>query len=276
MSNILTKIKDSIYSPTYYRELTREPFSYSFKYLLVFGLIFALLVLIKSSVLYLPKFNEILSKIGPTIIESYPAELEVNVKSGNISTNVTEPYFIKTPSSIKGSTRGNNIQNQAENFITIDTKSEPNVENLEKFNTTILITKNYVIYKDMNSKITSQSIKGLPDFVVNRNMVSQMTQKMTPYFKILLPLFAVFIFIGAFLSVLLNMIYLLFIALLVWLIAVIKKAGIGYGKSYQFAMHLMTLPILLSLIPYSVPYQYSLLLLILAALNINKKAGILG
>lgn len=275
MRNILTKIKDSIYGPKYYRELIKEPFSYSFKYLLVFGLLFALLVLIKSSVLFLPKFNEILSKIGPTIIESYPAELEVNVKSGNVSTNVTEPYFIKTPSAIKENARGI-TQNQTENLITIDTKSEPNVKNLEKFNTAILITENYVIFKDNNNKITSQSIKGLPDFVVNQNTVSQVTKKITPYFKILLPILGVFIFIGAFLGVLLNMIYLLFIALLVWLIAVIKKAEIGYGKSYQFSMHLMTLPILLSLIPYSVPYQYSLLLLILAALNINKKAGIFG
>jgi hypothetical protein len=95
----LTKIKNSIYGPKYYQELINLPFSYSLKYFSLFAFIFSLLLVVKFSIFSLPQLYSALNGIGPTIIASYPQELEVSVKGGNVSTNVNEPYFFKAPSS---------------------------------------------------------------------------------------------------------------------------------------------------------------------------------
>ena len=144
---ILSQIKDSMYGPKYYRELLNQPFSYSVKYIFKLTFIFALLVIVKFSVLSLPEIVSMINSIGPGLINNYPQELEIIVKKGNISTNAAEPYLIKTPDSWND---GKSKEKIPENLIAIDTKGEPNPDNLKKYDTLILITERYLVYKDSN------------------------------------------------------------------------------------------------------------------------------
>jgi hypothetical protein len=269
---LLTKIKNSIYGPEYYQELVKQPFSYSLKYLFLFTLIFSLLLVIKFSIFSLPKLYSALNSIGPTIIASYPQDLEVSVKGGNVSTNANEPYFFKVPSSWE---QNNKQGTYPKNLVTIDTKADPSVENLKKYETFALITKNYFIYQDNEGKITTESLEKMPDTMINKSTVAQFSNKYSPYLNLLIPVVIVIIFIYSFFIVIFRSIYLLLAALFIWLIASIKKADIGYGKSYQLGMHLMTLPLLLiSLTSINFPLSFTTLLLVLAAINIQKNEPI--
>jgi hypothetical protein len=111
----------------------------------------------------------------------------------------------------------------------------------------------------------------MPDTVINKTTVTQFSNKYSPYLKLLIPIMVGIVIIYSFFVVIFRSIYLLIAALLIWLIASVKKADIGYGKSYQLGMHLMTLPLLLvSLTSLNFPLSFTTLLLVLAAINIQK------
>ena len=93
-------IKNSIYNPEYYSNLLNKPFSYSLKYFLLFSFIIALLLTVDSSFSALPKIKSFLDVAGKKTIQYYPDELQITIKNGKTSTNVNEPYFIKTPPGI--------------------------------------------------------------------------------------------------------------------------------------------------------------------------------
>lgn len=266
---ILNQIKNSVYNPEYYRELLSQPASYSVKYLFKLSLIFALLFVIGISAFFLPKMISMINSVGPGIINNYPNELEISVKEGNVSTNVQEPYFIKTPDSWKN---GEKKEKTPENLVVIDTKSEPSADNLKKYATLLLVTKNYVIYHDNNGKITAETLEKMPNMIINKDSVTQFSKKYSPYLNLFIPFIILILFVFSFFIVAFRMIYLLIVALFIWLIARIKKVDIGYGKSYQLGIHLMTAPLLtVSLFSISFPLSFTTLLLILAAVNINRK-----
>ena len=97
-----------------------------------------------------------------------------------------------------------------------------------------------------------------------------------PYFAILYPFMFVGIYIAGYAMVMLKMVYLLFGALLIWLVAKIKGIKLGYRKSYIVGMQLVTGAIIitsvLSLISTKLtfPFFFSILLIALAFLNLKK------
>ncbi len=264
----LRNIKNSVYNPKYYQELLSRPFSYSVKYFFKFALVFSVLFVLSFSVFIFPKVNRELKAFIVESVNDYPDELEVSMKNGSVSTNVEEPYYIKVPSSWKGGQQQS--VNNFENLIVIDTKNEPDLSNLEKYNAALLITEKYIIYKEENGKNTIQSLEGFPDVVINKENVSSFIEKYSPYLKfIYIPLVFAFFVVSLFFLIF-RLIYLFFAALLIWLVASIRGVKIDYWKAYQIGLHLMTLPlILISLTSIKFPFAFTVVLLIAAAVNIK-------
>lgn len=269
---ILSKIKSSIYDPQYYQGLTNRSFSYSVKYIFSFAFILALLLMIKFSIFALPQFMSGLNEIGPSIVNNYPSELQVVIKDGVASTNVKEPYYIENLDSLKEA--GVEINgNTPKNLVVIDTKSKANVEDLQKHDTLFLITGTYFMYQEENGKITIQSLADVPDVVINKASVSRFIDEYSPYLKFFIPIAYVGILIFAYMYVIFNLVYLLFAALLVWLVGTLKKTKLDYKKSYQISMHLMTLPALvILLLPVSFPFAFTLFLLGGALMNLQSQS----
>ena len=92
---IFKNIKNSIYSPKFYKELLEKPFSFSFKYFAIFALTISLFVTIIFSVIYIPGIKFFIDEFGYNVIDYYPEELQVTIKNGQVFTNVQEPYFIQ-------------------------------------------------------------------------------------------------------------------------------------------------------------------------------------
>jgi hypothetical protein len=206
-------------------------------------------------------------------VDNYPQDLVVTVKSGNISINKEEPYFVKLPDLMND---GNRQSNKIENLIAVDTKSEASADNLKKYNTVALVTKNYIVYQKDDGQISIQSLENISDMVVDKIAVTNFVEKYSPYLKLLYPFFIIVFFIFFVLLILFRLCYLFLAALLIWLIAHIKNVEISYGKSYQLGLHLITLPLLLfspffHLVYF--PFNFTLLLVILAFVNIRKKDG---
>ena len=277
--NIFTKIKNSIYNPEYYKEVLQKPFSYSLKYFVLFSLLFALVFAIVFTIKFVP-VGKMLSDKAPELANYFPQELTVTIKDGKASTNVQEPYYIKMPENFKSSSnyQTNTYYNGLDNIIVINTKDKFDLDTFNSYKTLMLLTSNSMVYLNKDKQIAINSLSGAENLTLNREKIVAFINMVKPFFVYIYP----FVFVGGYLVGLIvvsnKLIYLLFGALLIWVVAKIKGLKIGYKKSYQFGMHLVTFAVivtsLLSLISpkLSFPFLFSVLLILLAVFNLDKSA----
>jgi hypothetical protein len=207
------------------------------------------------------------------ILLYYPDELEIVIKEGKVSTNVQEPYFIKISSDSKNSL--------VENILVINTKDSFSLENFKDYKTACLLTEENLVCYDSNQTIKINPLTNIPDFKLDKSIVSSFLTKIQPFFKLFYPFFILVFFITIFIVSLWRMIYLFFGALLIWLVAKIRKVDIGYKKSYQLGLHLMTAPFLIDFlityvlkllgVSFNIPYFFTIVLVITAVLNLKTK-----
>lgn len=271
-------IQRSIYDPEFYRGLLAKPFSYSLKYFVLFCLLITLVATIYLSFSLLPRVSNFLENINPTVLNYFPDDLEIVIKDGVASTNVPEPYFLKLPFGVpediemRPDIHGYGI----ENLLVIDTRSdEATLEEFKSYNTLVLLNRKTLMHYDEN-QVAIQSLADMPDFKLDKGVISSLLAKIVPYFRLVGPLFIIFVFVGYFAFVFVGkMLYLLFAALLIWLIAKVKKVDIGYKKSYQLGLHLLTASILYQVIfglilnISKIPFLFVGLIIILAIINLR-------
>lgn len=238
-------IRKSIYGPNYYKELTAKSFWHSFKYYLLLAIILAVITAVSFLFSIFPAVKVFINNAESEVLNYYPDELQIFIKNGQASTNVAEPYFLKLPPEIKESvTKKNNAPQDLENLLVIDTKNEFNIDQFKNYKTLVLLgKKNAVYYGD--GKITIQSLEKISDFKLDKPLVVSMLEKVRPYLRFIFPVVAIVIFFVMFLGIDSNLFYLLFAALIIWFIARRRKIAIGYKKSYQLGLHLMTPALLL-------------------------------
>lgn len=269
--DIFKKIAKSIYGPEFYRNLLSQPFSFSAKYLALFTLLFSLALAGVVSLRLIPEVSQIPKAVRSGVVENFPDQIEIVISKGAASTNTEGVVEIKTPAS--WSSADSQVKNPA-NLVVVDIESEASADKLMQYDTAVLLTKKYIVYQDGNGEITTQTLANVPDMTISRQTLGSFVDKYSPLINLLVPLLALFVAIGAWFIVGFNLIYLLLAALPIWLIAKVKKVEIGYVKAYQLGMHLMTLPLLLSLLPIGFKLMFTSVLLILAAININNKPGV--
>ncbi len=271
-------IKNSIYGPDYYSSVTTKPFSYSFKYYLLFVLLISLVSTIILCFKVIPAVKPILDTVTGEILEYYPDELSITIKGGEASTNVQEPYFIKLPEEWGGEREEVGI----ENLLAINTKKEFSIEDFRSYNAVCYLAKKSLTCYDEDRTMQIIPLSEMPDMTIDENLISSLAGKIEPFLKIIYPLIALAIFLGLFIMLLFRLVYLLIAALLIWIVAKIRKAGVGYKKSYQLGIQLMTLPIIITLpvkyllslakINLSFPFLFTILLILVAAVNLKPKA----
>src|SRR3989338_6098531 len=182
--DFLDKIKNSIYGPEFYRELQSKPLSFSFKYFYTLASILALIGTAQFSFQVIPNLTAFLAGIGPEIVNSYPSELVLTTKDGQASSNVVEPYFIKTPASIRN-----------ENY-----KNIPATESFTRYDTFAVVTKTSLALRKDSGGIEIYSLREMPDLTIDRASVESFVGKLQPFIKFAWPFFILASFIGFMLS----------------------------------------------------------------------------
>ena len=276
---LIWEIRDSIYGPEYYQGLIARPFSYSLKYFLTLAVLVAFIVSVTFLTYIVPVLQSFLTNVGTKVLEYYPSELQITIKNGIASSNVQEPYFVKFPPEFKDSMVENkNVPDDLENLFVIDTKTTPTIDQFKNYKTLLLLTKDSVVNYD-NGKITIQPLDKISDFTLDKTKISSFLDKAQPYFKFIYPIVAIISFFVFFIGIDANLFYLLFAALLVWLIARVKKINVGYKKSYQLGLHLITGAMLLDnllflVVPRAhIPYLFTATIVILAVVNLKPGAS---
>lgn len=271
-------IKSSIYNPSYYSEILNKPFSYSLKYFLSLACLVALIATIAFSFSTLPKINKFINETGSKALSYYPDDLEVTVKSGKVSTNVSEPYFIKIPDELKNSDRGtvtNPAAGEIENLLVIDTKNPATIDLFSGYKTSTLLSYDSFAYYD-NGAVKIQPLRQEFNGVVTKPKVSAALNKIMPYVRILPFALIPIIFIGLLIgSIFKYLIYLIFAAVIIWIMFKAMKKNLGYGKSYQIGLHAMTLGVILEVTVFrfypnlEFPFLFTFLMLVVFWANFN-------
>jgi len=273
----LKDIKESVYGPSYYNAVKDKPFSYSLKYYLLLSLLVAFLSTVMLSFVVVPKIKTFLNVFTEEVLNIYPEELTITIRGGEAFTNVQEPYFIEAPQEWKeGFPSSYNI----ENIVVIDTETSFSMEKFRDYRSLCYLSREGIACYEENGAVTVTSLREVPDIMIDKALVSSSFQKVSPFLNLIYPVVFILFWMGLFVFLLFRLVYLLIAALLVWGIYGIKKVKIGYKKSYQIGMHLMTLPVLLTLlIQYPLnflgmnirfPFLFTILFLVAAALNLRK------
>lgn len=273
-------VKNSIYSPEFYRDLLGRPLSFSIKYFYSLALILALIATVIISWNLIPLAQSFLAGIGPQVLDYYPEELVITIKNGEASTNVREPYFLKLPEGLTVNDSKYVVENpegetDLENFLVIDTATTFTVEGFRSYKTAVLLMKDSAAYYGDSGEIRIQPIKGFPDTTVNKSLISTFIGKVEPFLAFAAPLIVIGAFLMAMVVLSFKLVYLLLGAFLVWSIAGIRKIKMGYGKAYQLGIHAMTLGILLNALTYvfiptfSVPFFFTIVMCAIAFMNLR-------
>jgi len=262
----------------------KKPFSYSLKYFLALTGLLALIATILFSFETLPGIIDFVSGLESKVLGYYPSELEITIKNGKVTTNVEEPYFIKMPEEFKSAS--NDSENkpaetapnpeEMENLLVIDTKSPLTVDLFKSYKTAALLGHDSLIYYKDSGVVNVQSLSKASDVVINKTQVSSVLSEFMPYIKALPIILVPIVFIGVLIgSILGYLVYLIFGALIIWILAMIKNKKLSYSKAYQIGLHAITLGVILESVVFrfypNLEYPFLFTIIMLAVVWINLK-----
>lgn len=278
-------LRDSVYGPTFYSSLKERPFSFSVKYFIKFAILIAIInllpILIRGPLPTPTKARAFIDKAATY----YPDELTITIAKGKASTNVKEPYAIPAPAEWKEQPQQTSKQQgnapPLENILIIDTTQPFSVETFKAQHTLALLTKDALIVETGSQGIRILPIEKTPDTQITKQVVSSVLEKIKPYTVLLLPGFVLFLLVIFIVVGLINLIYLLFGALLIWGLTAILKTRLRYGKCYQIGLHAITLSILVNtifglfVIHGRIPLIFTLLMLVVVFIHFRPKKQLL-
>jgi len=254
---------------SYYKEIAKASYWFSFKYLLFLLVCLSLVRSVQLGILYSTVRKNIPSYIAigkKEIASLYPKELEIRISNGKLYTNVQEPYVIEFPK-IFGDMQG-------QHMVVIDTKGV--VDNYPKYHTVVLATRQAVVFpekKQGNTTTTqlyyfselkrslymdyfeySKIVKSFNPFIAK---LPQYVDTVVFIVIVLLP------FVGGILWQSSTLFGLLFLTLIVFIVGKFIKSPYGYKTLYRMGMHGITWSILFSFLlditNQKVDYLYNLI-----------------
>lgn len=264
-------IKNSIYSPEFYSQISQKTFGKSVGYFLLLVLI---LTAIKSLTLIGPLIFELPNQLQTVIKETvncYPEDLEIKISSGQVTTNVKEPYFIDSCEM---------AQDTNQPLLVIDTNTPFSKTQLDQYKTVAWLTKDSIVYKKSDLETRSYSLTEIKDFKLNKAFVDSLSNMISPWLKFLGPALMFLAFIGIYLSYDFKLIYLLALAAVIWLLAKIFKKTLPYGQSYKLGLYAITLGLIVELLVsltssltqfHGFPFMFTIITLGVVFINYFKK-----
>ena len=249
MKNFIKAIGFTFYSGDFYKKIKDEDVGNAIIFLLKISLFLSFcigIIGIIISIIFLPSVKKGISNFVDT---NFPSDLVVTVKDGKMTTNTGQPFFVKDSSSSKSTYSKENI------FVILpDEIADASV--LLKYSTMAALAKDgFVVEKNQGQEIRIIKYDTM-SFVASRENALKILNKIVPFFLIfftigIIPLM-MFIFVFV---ITLHLIWLFFVALLIWGFLRIKKLNISYGQSYKIGMYAIVPLLITEIIVF--PFNFS-------------------
>lgn len=231
MKNFIKTIGLTFYSGDFYKKIKDEKSGDAIVFLLKTSLFLGVCVGILGSIILLAFSPLIKKEVSKFVENNFPNDLIVTVKEGKMTTNTNEPFFIKIPKDEKGDIT-------KENILAILPSEPLDISVLSKHSTILAMTsEGFVAEKDNGGEVRIYKY-GKTDFVASRDTALALINKISPMFFVFFAIgFIVFGIIFVSFSVIFHLIWLFFVALLVWGFLKLKKLNISYKQSYKIGMY---------------------------------------
>jgi len=196
-----------------------------------------------------PVVQNLEKKTLALVDEIYPQELEIKIASGQVSTNVTEPYYVTVrQETLEGLL---SLKHEDQNtkskirLLAIDTKGK--ADEFERYQSLALLTETSVVYyRDNNVNI--YPLREIKDLTVNRDAIKSKVkninkdnriEKITVVGVLLAPFFILSWLITA------KLIVFLLLTLIVYLMIRINQLPIGFKNTFRYASAVSFIPTLI-------------------------------
>jgi len=255
--NIFKKIVSSVYSPDFYKTIPESSFGSAIGYFSLLSLFLAVIYLIIAIPTLLQSSNQI-EKYITKLVNSYPENLQVLIKDGKVSTNVTEPYYL--------------YSDNGEKIGVLDTKTPYSASKFAEYNVFFWVAKDSAFIKNSSGEVQVEDLSKISNFTLNKEVVNTFRQKIDPYVSYVNPIVCIFSFLGRFMVSFGRLTYLIFFALPILLVLKIMKIGANYKAAYKVGIYAMTLPLIVEIILSffkfkGFPFMFSLITLAIIILN---------
>ena len=254
----------NFYHPEFYQEVQRAPLSRAFKHYYRLVVLLALILTVAVAVEVVPGAIEFKAIVENQAANWFPAELNLEIKDGQVKTNVREPYVIPSPGKSP----------PFKNLLVIDTQTDFDLKQFNEAETLAWLSRDSLIYRREGS-IVVESLKRFPSLTLNQAKIAGWLARLSPWLTALLPILIILIFLGwlAFFSS--YLLALLVLALVIRLFGWFKGARLNYGQAYRVALHAVTWPLILKTLAWLVApgaslfFLPSILLLLIATINLR-------
>lgn len=228
----------SLASPKYYNKLLKTDFKFSIKYYAVLSVIFAIVTATFILIPLIPKISQNINEGIDYALALYEDDLVITVKEGQVSINKEEPYIIPFPG------RGGEGPT---NLIVFD--SEGTLEDLDRTYDTFILVNDANILLRTDNETTVYPVDRLPDGTFNKENLIILAEQMRNFAKFVPYIFSVVLFLAVLVYYLgIRLVYLLFVALFLWIVGALKGLKLTYAQYYRVALHSMTLPMVVELV----------------------------
>lgn len=278
--NVPKTLIDSLRSPAFYRGVARKGrFAPALGHFAIVAFVLSLVVgavpVIKSS-LFLADANR-MESFRTGALATYPDELELRIRDGIASSNVEEPYAIPWPGGWDGEENGGHYGP----VVLIDTRKSVSMEDFREHRAVIVVGRTEVGFMEEDGGVQMRSFEEFREageIVINeeglRDLLDGTMRVAVPILRVLVLFIPFFIFASLVSG---YLVYLLFGALLVMVVANIRGESYGYAQAYRASLYLITVPMTygaltsLWLFPqYRSPFVVSFLLVVMAAGLVRK------
>lgn len=269
----LKTLKSSIYNPEFYSGIKNQSLASTLKYFFMLILILAALnTLILSYELAIKVPEEVRNFISQSV-NSFPADLEVDIDEGQVTTNAAEPFFVPFPEG-NAEVRGENLNN----ILVIDTKTPFSATQFNQYKTLLWLTRDSLFYHNREFDQRSIDLSKVENFKINRSFVLGIVEKISPWLNWIGLVLILMVFVGLFLGLSFKLVYFLFLAVLIYFLSAIFKWGLNYSASYKTAIYASTLSLFVDLILfntgiytgfYGFPFLFTLTSLCITTINLQ-------
>ena len=251
MKNFVETIKNSIWSPVFYKEMSGRSLHQAVGYFLSLVLASTFVAVVVISIEVVPGILTGSRLAADLMATRYPADLVVNFSNGEASTVVDRVYAIELPSELYSSAELSSLRGAGiNNFLVIDTSANfDNQNQLEKAETLILLSKNSIVTKKKGGGYEVTPIVRDFRLTVDKNKVGMWSEKILPAVRILIPVGITFMFLGMFMG--LALIYYIFAqisAFVIWLVSRLWHQAISLRQASVTSLYAISLSVLFDLL----------------------------
>ncbi|MBT6401205.1 DUF1189 family protein [candidate division WWE3 bacterium] len=279
----MIKLKAAIYvftksltSPKYYNDIVKTNFGFSMKYFSVLALISSLVAFSGLVKPIMTDLGDSLKAVETTVVDSFPDDLEITVKDGEVSINQPEPYIFQTPEEGFESTMEEG-QEVPRNLLVFDSKGT--LDDLERYDTLFLVNKSNILAQSSN-KIEVYPLDEFPNGTFGAEDIKGLLNEVRPfidaipYIVLAVALLGTIVYYFGF-----RLVFLLVVALVLFAVGNLRGLRMKYSKYYQVGIHALTLPLIIEVLsgvfeyPINMPFWFltlTVLIGVIGLFNIDK------